>query len=90
MYKISLSLGLCIGSILKTPLNSSISYWTVLKHYGVSDEDLKKLDLSYEELFEIYTKVKQHEHVRNFLKDLKEKLHYLQNDIILKFIPLRF
>ena len=75
MYKIPLSLGICIGSILKSSSpNSSISYWTVLKHYGISDEDLKKLDLSYEELFEIYTKVKQHEHVRNFLKDLKEKI----------------
>lgn len=70
MYKISIRIGTC----LVTRLNKSASYWTVLNHYGISDSDLKKLNLSYEELFEIYKTIKQHEQVREFLKNLKEKI----------------
>ena len=37
-------------------------------------EDLKKLDLSYEELYKVYKTIQQHEEVRNFLKDFKGKI----------------
>jgi len=46
----------------------------VLNHYGISNEDLKKLNLSYDELFEIYKTIQQHEQIREFLKNLKEKI----------------
>ena len=70
MYKITVHIGTCIV----TKLNKSVSYWAVLNHYGISDEDLKKLNLSYDELFEIYKTIQQHEKVREFLKNLKEKI----------------
>ncbi len=70
MYKISIHIGTCIV----TKLNKSASYWTVLSHYGISHEDLKKLDLSYDELFAIYKTIQQHEQIREFLKNLKEKI----------------
>ena len=46
----------------------------MLNHYGVTREDLKKLDLSYEELYKVYKTIQQHEQVRDFLKNLKEKI----------------
>ena len=70
MYKISVHIGNCI--VMK--LNKSTSYWDVLNHYGVSHEDLKKLNLSYDELFEIYKIIQQHEQIREFIKILKEKI----------------
>jgi len=70
MYKISIHIGTCIVS----KLNKSTSYWAVLNHYGISHEDLKKLSLSYDELFEIYKTIQQHEQIREFLKNLKEKI----------------
>ena len=70
MYKISINLGVCIGN----KITNSTSYWQVLNHYGVTREDLKKLDLSYEELYKVYKTIQQHEQVRDFLKDLKKKI----------------
>ena len=32
------------------------------------------MDLSYDELFEIYKTIQQHEQIREFLKNLKEKV----------------
>jgi len=75
MYKISVQLGTCIVS----KITKNVSYWTVLDHYGISQEDLKKLNLSYEELYEIYTTIQKHEQVRKFLKNLKGKIE-LTND----------
>lgn len=76
MYKISVPLGTCIIS----KITKDTSYWAVLGHYGISQEDLKKLNLSYEELYEIYTTIKRHEQVRAFLKNLKGKVALLTND----------
>ena len=70
MYKISIHIGTCIVS----KPDKSTSYWTVLNHYGISNEDLKKLGLSYDELFEIYKTIQKHEQIREFLKHLKEKI----------------
>ena len=70
MYKISINIGVCIGN----KITNSTSYWEVLNHYGVSREDLKKLDLSYEELYKVYKTIQQHEQVRDFLKNLKDKI----------------
>ena len=63
-------MGNCIGN----KITNSTSYWEVLSHYGISREDLKKLDLSYEELYKVYKTIQQHEQVRDFLKNLKEKI----------------
>lgn len=70
MYKISVHLGTCIA----TSQNKPASYWTVLNHYGITHTDLKKLNLSYEELYEIYKIIQRHEEIREFLKNLKEKI----------------
>ncbi len=70
MYKIPVRLGTCMAATVRKPT----SYWTVLKHYGISSEDIKKLDLSYGELFEIYKAIQKHEQIREFLKNLKEKI----------------
>ena len=70
MYKISIHIGTCIVS----KPNKSTSYWAVLNHYGISNEDLKKLNLSYDELFGIYKTIQQHEQIREFLKNLKEEI----------------
>lgn len=75
MYKISVQLGTCIIS----KITKDTSYWTVLDHYGISREDLKKLNLSYEELYEIYTMIQKHEQVREFLKNLKGKIALTNN-----------
>ena len=79
MYKISVKLGTCIIS----KISKDTSYWMVLDHYGISQDDLKKLNLSYEELYEIYTAIKRHEQVREFLKNLKGKIA-LTNDNVSK------
>ncbi len=70
MYKITVHIGTCIA--IKP--NRPTSYWTVLNHYGITNEDLKKLNLSYEELFKIYKTIQKHEEIRGFLKSLKEKI----------------
>ena len=70
MYKISVPLGVCII----TQQNKPASYWTVLNHYGITHTDLKKLNLSYEELYEIYKTIQRHEEIREFLKNLKVKI----------------
>lgn len=70
MYKISVHLGTCIA----TQQNKPTSYWTVLNHYGITHTDLQKLNLSYEELYEIYKIIQRHEEIREFLKNLKEKI----------------
>ncbi len=76
MYKITINIGTCIVSKKR----KNTSYWAVLKHYGISDKDLKKLNLSYEELFKIYKIIQQHEQVREFLKELKEKIAVTTKD----------
>ena len=63
-----------MGNCIVKKLNKSTSYWVVLNHYGISSEDLKKLNLSYEELFDIYKTIQQHEQIREFLKNLKKKI----------------
>lgn len=76
MYKISIHIGTCIVS----KPNKSTSYWIVLNHYGISNEDLKKLNLSNYELFEIYKTIQQHEQIRDFLKNLKEKINIISKE----------
>ncbi len=76
MYKISIHIGTCIVS----KQDKSTSYWTVLNHYGISNEDLKKLNLSNYELFEIYKTIQQHEQIRDFLKNLKEKINIISKE----------
>lgn len=69
-----------MGTCIVSKIKKTTSYWTVLKHYGISDKDLKKLNLSYEELFKIYKIIQQHEQVREFLKKLKDKIAVTTNE----------
>lgn len=75
MYEISVHLGTCIVS----KIGNSVSYWKVLDHYGISQDDLKNLDLSYEELYEIYKTIQQHEQIREFIKNLKNRVSLTKN-----------
>jgi hypothetical protein len=70
MYKISIQMGTCAVTRPKV----SVSCWAVLNHYGISQDDLKKLNLSYDELYVIYKTVQQHEQIREFLKNLKNRV----------------
>lgn len=63
-----------MGTCITINPNKPISYWTVLNHYGITNEDLKKLNLTYDELFKIYKTIQKHEQIREFLKNLKEKI----------------
>ena len=65
-----------MGTCIVSKINKGTSYWTVLDHYGITQEDLKRLNLSYEELYEIYTTIQKHEQVREFLKKLKERIAF--------------
>ncbi|EGG42616.1 Hypothetical protein Nlim_0501 [Candidatus Nitrosarchaeum limnium SFB1] len=76
MYKICIELGTCVV----TKPNRSISCWAVLNHYGISQDDLKKLNLSYDELYVIYKTVQQHEQIREFLKNLKKRVTLITED----------
>ena len=76
MYEISVGVGTCLVTIN----NSPTTCWTVLNHYGISRNDLKKLDLSYEELYEVYSNIKKHEQIRSFLKELKTKISMTTNN----------
>jgi len=69
-YKISFSLGVCIGN----KINNSVSYWQVLNHYGISMQDIRDLDLSYGELYKVYKTIQRHEQVRDQLKNLKNAI----------------
>ena len=70
MNKKEIHMGNCLGNEIK----NSTSYWDVLNHYGITKEELKKLDLSYEELYQVYKTVQKHEQVRDFLKQFKGKI----------------
>ena len=69
-----------MGNCVAKKLNKSTSYWAVLNHYGISNEDLKQLNLSYEELFDVYKTIQQHEQIREFLKNLKKKIALTAKD----------
>ncbi len=78
MMATSISLGKGIGkhlsSILVDEEGVSIeNIWQTITDFGISREDLKKLQPSYKELFEIYSAIRAYRISVKYLKELKNK-----------------
>lgn len=74
----SISLGKGIGKRLASIMvdEEGISLeniWQTITDFGINRDDLKKLDPSYKELFEIYSAIRAYRISVKYLKDLKNK-----------------
>ena len=74
-----ISLGKGIGrqlsSILVDEEGVSLeNIWNTITEFGINREDLKKIDPTYKELFEIYSAIRAYRISVKYLKDLKTKL----------------
>ncbi len=49
------------------------SIWETIEDFGIRKEDLKKMDPSYKELFEIYSAIRAYRISVRYLKELKRK-----------------
>lgn len=47
--------------------------WETIEDFGIKREDLKKIDPSYKELFEIYSAIRAYRVSVRYLKELKSK-----------------
>ncbi|HET8719801.1 MAG TPA: hypothetical protein VFM64_02265 [Candidatus Nitrosotenuis sp.] len=79
MMHTSVSLGKGIGKQLSSILIdeggvSIENIWDTIGDFGINREDLKKLQPTYKELFEIYSAIKAYRISVRFLKELKGKL----------------
>jgi hypothetical protein len=75
----SISLGKGIGKQLSSILIdeegvSLENIWQTITDFGINREDLKSLQPTYKELFEIYSAIKAYRISVKYLKDLKNKL----------------
>lgn len=75
----SISLGKGIGrrlsSILVDEEGVSLeNIWQTITDFGINREDLKKIDPTYKELFEIYSAIRAYRISVKYLKDLKTKI----------------
>lgn len=75
----SISLGKGIGKQLSSVLIdeegvSLENIWQTISDFGINREDLKKLQPTYKELFEIYSAIKAYRISVKYLKDLKNRI----------------
>ena len=75
----SINLGKGIGrhlsSILVDEEGVSLeNIWQTITDFGINREDLKKIDPTYKELFEIYSAIRAYRISVKYLKDLKTKI----------------
>ncbi|MEM3064706.1 MAG: hypothetical protein QW177_04965 [Candidatus Nitrosotenuis sp.] len=75
----NISLGKGIGKYLSSILVdeegvSIESIWQTITDFGINREDLKKLQPTYKELFEIYSAIRAYRISVKYLKELKNKL----------------
>jgi hypothetical protein len=75
----SISLGKGIGKYLSSILVdeegvSIENIWQTITDFGINKEDLKKLQPTYKELFEIYSAIRAYRISVKYLKELKNKL----------------
>ncbi|HWP78138.1 MAG: hypothetical protein AB1299_06505 [Thermoproteota archaeon] len=75
----SISLGKGIGKYLSSILIdeegvSIENIWQTITDFGINREDLKKLQPTYKELFEIYSAIRAYRISVKYLKELKNKL----------------
>ncbi|MEM4252684.1 MAG: hypothetical protein QXE84_04070 [Candidatus Nitrosotenuis sp.] len=74
----SISLGKGIGKHLSSILVdedgvSLENIWQTITDFGINREDLKKLNPTYQELFEIYSAIRAYRISVKYLKELKNK-----------------
>jgi hypothetical protein len=79
MMSTSISLGKGIGKYLSSILVdeegvSLENIWQTITDFGINREDLKKIDPTYKELFEIYSAIRAYRISVKYLKDLKTKI----------------
>ena len=79
MMPTSINLGRGIGrrlsSILVDEEGVSLeNIWQTITDFGINREDLKKIDPTYKELFEIYSAIRAYRISVKYLKDLKTKI----------------
>lgn len=75
----SISLGKGIGKQLSSVLIdeegvSLENIWQTISDFGINREDLKRLQPTYKELFEIYSAIKAYRISVKYLKDLKNRI----------------
>ncbi|MEM3006915.1 MAG: hypothetical protein QXW37_00830 [Candidatus Nitrosotenuis sp.] len=75
----SISLGKGIGKYLSSILVdeegvSIENIWQTITDFGINREDLKRLQPTYKELFEIYSAIRAYRISVKYLKELKNKL----------------
>jgi hypothetical protein len=78
MMSTHISLGKGIGKQLSSILIdeegvSLENIWETITDFGINREDLKRLQPTYKELFEIYSAIKAYRISVKYLKDLKGK-----------------
>jgi hypothetical protein len=74
-----ISLGKGIGKYLSSILVdeegvSLENIWQTITDFGINRDDLKKINPTYKELFEIYSAIRAYRISVKYLKDLKTKL----------------
>jgi hypothetical protein len=79
MMSTHIGLGKGIGKYLSSILvdEEGISLeniWQTITDFGINREDLKKIDPTYKELFEIYSAIRAYRISVKYLKDLKTKI----------------
>ena len=68
-------IGKHLSSILVDEEGVSLeNIWQTITDFGINREDLKKIDPTYKELFEIYSAIRAYRVSVKYLKDLKTKL----------------
>lgn len=73
---ISLGKGMCkqLSSILVDEDGVSLeNIWQTITDFGINREDLKRLNPTYKELFEIYSAIRAYRISVKYLKELKNK-----------------
>lgn len=79
MMSTCISLGKGIGKYLSSILVdeegvSLENIWQTITDFGINRDDLKKIDPTYKELFEIYSAIRAYRISVKYLKDLKTKI----------------
>lgn len=79
MMSMNISLGKGIGRHLSSILVdedgvSLENIWQTITDFGINRDDLKKINPTYKELFEIYSAIRAYRISVKYLKELKTKL----------------
>lgn len=78
MMSTSISLGKGVGKHISSILIDEEgvpleNIWQTISDFGINQEDLKRLNPTYKELFEIYSAIRAYRISVKYLKDLKNK-----------------